>query len=57
MNLAGGYFIYNISPTPAQADNRAIFSDWAIVGQDLVEALKEEREKVVNPPGQMELSL
>ncbi len=57
MNLAGGYFVYNNSPTPSQADRRAIYSDWAIVGQDVLTALHAERQKVLNPPGQMELGL
>jgi hypothetical protein len=32
---------YNISPTEVQADALAAFSDWAIVGKDLQEALQQ----------------
>lgn len=42
-------FRYNVSPTPADADARALKSDWMIVGQDMAVALdgfkKETKEK------------
>jgi hypothetical protein len=39
LDLWGVFDEYNESATPAQADARAIFSDWRITGQDLVGAL------------------
>jgi hypothetical protein len=35
LNLAGQYYGYNISATEEEADARALFSDWSMVGQDL----------------------
>jgi hypothetical protein len=57
MNLAGSYFVYNISPTPDMADRRAIFSDWAMIGQDLRHVLEAEKQKVFKPKGQLELGI
>jgi hypothetical protein len=39
-NLAGGYFIYNSHPTPAEADASAIRRDWLKVAQDFRTALE-----------------
>lgn len=41
MNLCGGYFSYNWSKTPSEADARAIQNDWEVVGEDLRSALRE----------------
>jgi hypothetical protein len=35
LNLAGNYYCHNVSETEEQADARALFSDWSMVGQDL----------------------
>lgn len=31
---------YNNSPTPSEADARAIYADWAAIGDDLKEAVR-----------------
>jgi hypothetical protein len=38
IDLWGQLAAYNTSATPMDADALAIFSDWAIVGQDISEA-------------------
>jgi hypothetical protein len=53
-NLAGNFYRFNHSATEAEADAKAIFSDWSMVGEDLRTAFKEfevERKK------QLELNL
>jgi hypothetical protein len=41
------YDAYNISTTPAEADGKAMASDWYIVGQDISDAIDEfESEEV-----------
>lgn len=40
----GLYDEYNISPTEAQADAMAAFSDWLIVGQDVIGAMEQVEE-------------
>jgi hypothetical protein len=40
IDLAGTLAEYNISRTPQEADARAIASDWAITGKDILSALK-----------------
>ena len=37
-DLWGQSVEYNTSATPAEADANAIFSDWAVVGQDILDA-------------------
>ena len=39
MNLAGHSYCYNTSATEEEADARALFSDWSMVGQDLQNAM------------------
>jgi hypothetical protein len=34
-NLPGNFYSFNRSATPEEADTRAIFSDWSMVGEDL----------------------
>ena len=41
INLAGNYYLYNTSPTPAEADELAIRADWARVGQDIRDAMSD----------------
>jgi hypothetical protein len=41
LDLWGQLADYNSSATPAEADANAIFSDWAIVGQDIVDAAEK----------------
>jgi hypothetical protein len=40
LDLAGTLVEYNISNTPREADIRAIASDWAITGKDILVAAK-----------------
>jgi hypothetical protein len=47
LNLGGNHFSYNGSASPEEADQVAIASDWAIIGQDVragIERLKEEAQ-------------
>ena len=37
----GVYDFYNVSPTPREADAKAMFADWRIVGQDIRDAMLE----------------
>jgi hypothetical protein len=37
----GMYDIYNVSRNGLEADTKAMFSDWRIVGQDLQDALMD----------------
>ena len=45
-NLAGGYFRYNTSSSPASADASAIRRDWLSVAADLREAMKQSKAEV-----------
>ena len=38
LDIGGAYNSYNLSATPEDADCKAIYSDWAIVVQDLTRA-------------------
>ena len=40
IDLGGTLIEYNISKTPQDADMRAIASDWAITGKDILTGLK-----------------
>jgi hypothetical protein len=40
LDMGGTLVEYNISRTPQEADARAIASDWAITGKDIVTAFK-----------------
>jgi len=47
-NLAGKYFYYNTSDSDAEADYKAIESDWKAVGKDIQDSIntyKEENNK------------
>ena len=41
LDLLGNHDIYNEDSTPAEADAKAIYSDWASVGDHLFLAAKE----------------
>lgn len=48
MDIGGGLLIYNVSESGREADERAIASDWAVVGSDILNAAKalgEETQK------------
>ena len=40
LDLAGQFDEYNESPNGQVADAKALFSDWRIVGESLIEAMK-----------------
>lgn len=42
-SLAGNYYEYNRSRNPAEADARALRSDWEVAGQDIVAAVMEDK--------------
>jgi hypothetical protein len=39
VDLGAVYDSYNHSPSPEEADARAMYADWALVGQDLRDAV------------------
>jgi hypothetical protein len=45
LDLFGEFDQYNMSATPAEADAKAIASDWFVVGQDLAEAIEQEESQ------------
>jgi hypothetical protein len=49
LDLWGGLNFYNSSHTPSEADARAAWADWSVVGQELMRALdratKEQDEQ------------
>ena len=49
LDVAGQFDEYNESPTGAIADAKALFSDWRIVGDSLVDAMKAFRRDVQAP--------
>jgi hypothetical protein len=45
MDIGGSLLTYNVSPSGAEADRRAIASDWAVVGSDILNAAKNIGEE------------
>ena len=45
LDLWGQFDVYNVSPTTADADTKAIASDWIIVGQDILDAVEQYNEE------------
>lgn len=45
LNISGKYFEFNYSKSDAEADTKAIASDWGMVGQDLQHVLDAELAK------------
>jgi hypothetical protein len=41
LDLCGVFDEYNTSPSEEEADSKALFWDWAIVGEDLRNAMRE----------------
>ena len=41
INIAGNYYQFNESETDQEADNRAITSDFNMVGQDLLDVIEK----------------
>ena len=46
MDLWGCFEDFNDSPTAEVADECALYSDWRMVGEDLVQAVVQEQERV-----------
>ncbi len=44
LDFYGQFDEYNVSPSEAEADAMAMFSDWLIVGQDIQDALEQVDE-------------
>jgi hypothetical protein len=57
LNLAGSYYQYSISPTPEEADRRAIAADWRMVGQDIKDAILHEKAEILASDPQLSLAL
>jgi hypothetical protein len=47
LNIRGNYYKYNSSSTPAEADAKAIYHDWAMIGQDMKDAIDEGKKKIL----------
>lgn len=45
LNISGKYFQFNFSKSTAEADAKAIASDWGMVGQDLQHIMDAELAK------------
>jgi len=45
IDLWGLFEEFNTSPTPELADERALYSDWRMVGEDLMQAIEQELAK------------
>ena len=41
LDLAGNMQVYNSSPTEAEADYKALLSDWEAVGEDISSVIKK----------------
>jgi hypothetical protein len=41
MDITGSLLIYNSSPSGAEADARAIASDWAVIGSHILKATED----------------
>jgi hypothetical protein len=46
LDLWGQFDDYNGSETPAEADAKAIASDWLVVGQDIVDAIDQTESEM-----------
>lgn len=44
LDLTGSLNIYNTSPTEAEADIKALRSDWEAIGNDLGAAIEKEKK-------------
>lgn len=50
LDLSGSLNIYNNSHSAAEADMKAIRSDWEVVGKDLGDTIEFERQKKSSAP-------
>jgi len=53
LNFSGNYYSYNVSETPEEADRKAIFADWCMVGNDFISVFPSTSEKLT----ELQLSL
>lgn len=56
LDLFGLFDSYNESPKPAEADARAIYSDWAMIGQDLIDSAEQLKTELKNNNKQLALN-
>jgi len=49
INVAGNYFVFNYSNSGEEADQKAIESDWGVVGDDIRKAVLESKSKILQP--------
>jgi hypothetical protein len=40
LNIGGEYYSYNFSPSPSEADARALANDWKMIGSDFRRAFE-----------------
>jgi hypothetical protein len=57
LDIAGSFDRYNTSQSPEEADARAIYSDWRMVGEDLVDAMEKALRTEAQTPEQLPLPL
>ena len=58
LDIAGTFDRYNVSRTPEEADARAMYSDWRMVGEDLADAINGAWEiEGLKAPEQLALPL
>ncbi len=46
LNIAGNYFDFNYSSSDKEVDNKAILSDWGVVGNDIIFAETQVKESL-----------
>jgi hypothetical protein len=44
LDLGNTLNVYNESPTDVEADSMALYLDWALIGNDISQAISENRE-------------
>jgi hypothetical protein len=47
LNIGGNYFEFNYSKSGEDADAKAFESDWAMIGQDIEDAINKTSDKLV----------
>ena len=50
IDIGGQFDEYNESASPAEADHKALFADWRIVGESLTNAMKVFRLEQTQEP-------
>jgi len=49
LDMGGTFDEYNSSRTPEEADAKALYADWSVIGQDLLAAVAAARSNEENP--------